>query len=255
KLYALLRGAVDEDYRGGDDRKAAELILNILDWTDPDDDRSDIDSNGNLVQAGGAGENIDYAKHGYRARNAKMDSVEEVRLVEGMTDDLFCRFGKDFTVYNTTKVNVNEADLQLLKAILCDNLVEQDPFPVCWAASPGQPPPMDMALGMMQACRRIKQALFTPAFSSENDFLAFFQRLPEPLNQLIRLNTATLRPMIGTRTKILRINARGWVGESGHEITAVVDTSSMNYLYWKETGFDSTDKMKGPKKDRWADGT
>lgn len=248
KLYALLRGAVDEDYRGGDDREAAELILNIMDWTDPDDERSDIDSNGNLVQAGGAGENVDYAKHGYQARNAKMDSVEEVRLVEGMTDELYCRFGKEFTVYNTGKLNVNEAELQLLKAILCDNLVEMDPYPICWIGQVGQPPPMDLALGMMQMCRRIKQALFTPAFSSGNDFIAFFDRLPEPLNQFIRLNAATLRPMIGTQTKVLRVAARGWVGESGHEITAVVDTSSMNYLYWKETGFDAAGKQNTEEK-------
>jgi len=239
KLYALLRGAVSEDYRGGDDREAAELILNIMDWTDEDDERSDIDSNGNLVQAGGAGENVDYAKHGYRARNSKMDTVEELRLVEGMTDELFCRFGKEMTVYNTDKLNVNEAGLQLLKAILCDNLVEADPYAVCWLYGMGEPPPMDLALGMLQVCRRIKGAMFTPTFSSANDFIAFFSRLPEPLNQFIRLNASTLRPMIGTRSKVLRVKGRGWVGESGHEITAVVDTSSMNYLYWRERGFDA----------------
>ncbi|MBM4398418.1 MAG: general secretion pathway protein GspK, partial [Deltaproteobacteria bacterium] len=94
KLYALLRGQVEPDTKGGrDDRKAAELILNIMDWVDADDERSDIDSNGNFVQAGGAGENTSYSRYGYKARNAKMDSVDEVRLVEGMTDDLFCRFG------------------------------------------------------------------------------------------------------------------------------------------------------------------
>ena len=63
-----------------------------MDWIDADDNRSDIDSMGNFIQAGGAGENIDYSKYGYRARNAKMDTVEELRLVEGMTDEL-CKFG------------------------------------------------------------------------------------------------------------------------------------------------------------------
>jgi len=239
KLYALLRGQVDEDYRGGDDRKAAELILNIMDWTDADDDRSDIDSNGNFVQTGGAGENVDYARYGYSARNARMDSVDEVRLIEGMTDELFCRFRDDFTVYKTGKLNVNEADTRLLKALVCDNLMEADPFMVCYANAMGEIAPMDLAMSMMNVCRRIKRALFTPAFSSENEFIAFFNRLPEPLNQLIKVNAATLRPMIGTKSKVLRVTARGWVGESGHRITSVIDTSSMNYLYWKETGYDA----------------
>lgn len=240
KLYALLRGQVDEDSGGRDDRKAIELILNIMDWTDPDDERSDIDSNGNFVQAAGAGENVDYAKYGYRARNAKMDSVDEVRLVEGMTDELFCRFGHHFTVYPTEKLNVNEADLPLIKAVLCDNLLNVDPVMACGMPASGPIAPMDVALGLLEVCRTIKRALFTPPFSSENDFIAFFSRLPEPLNQAIQVNPTTLRPLVGTRSKVLRVTARGWSGESGHRIEAVIDTSSLNYLYWRETGFDAT---------------
>lgn len=257
KLYALLRGQVDEDSGGREDRKAVELILNIMDWTDPDDERSDIDSNGNFVQAAGAGENVDYAKYGYRARNAKMDSVEEVRLVEGMTDDLYCRFGRQFTVYPTDKLNVNEAELPLIKSVVCDNLLNADPLVVCgvgapvgvggWAAdSAGMGGwghsmyPMDMALGLLEVCRTIKRALFTPPFASENDFISFFSRLPEPLNQAVQVNPTTLRAIVGTRTKVLRVTARGWAGESGHQIEAVIDASSLNYLYWRETGFDAT---------------
>lgn len=237
KLYPLLRGFVDEEYQGGDDRKAVELILNIMDWVDPDDDRSDIDSNGNFIQAAGASESGSYGKYGYRPKNAKMDTVEEVRLVEGMTDDLYCRFAQNFTVYNTGKVNVNEAKLPLLKAIVCENLIQQDPFPVCGGRDPNTLAPMDIALGLLEVCRNIKKALFTPPFASESDFIAFFGRLPEPLNQVIQINPNTLRPVIGTQSKVLRITARGWSGGTGHRIEAVFDTSSLNYLYWKESGF------------------
>ncbi len=243
KLYALLRGQVDEEAGPRDDRKAVELILNIMDWTDPDDERSDIDSNGNFVQAAGAGENVDYAKYGYRARNAKMDSVEEVRLVEGMTDDLFCRFGRQFTVYPTEKLNVNEAELPLIKAIVCDNLLNADPVMVCGVGAGGSAhpmTPMDMALGLLEVCRTIKRALFTPPFASETDFISFFSRLPEPLNQAIQVNPTTLRAIVGTRSRVLRVTARGWMGESGHQIEAVIDGSSLNYLYWRESGFDAT---------------
>lgn len=254
KLYALLRGQVDEDSGGRDDRKAVELILNIMDWTDPDDERSDIDSNGNFVQAAGAGENVDYAKYGYRARNAKMDSVEEVRLVEGMTDDLYCRFGRQFTVYPTEKLNVNEAELPLIKSVVCDNLLNADPLAVCGVGAPGQMAPMDMALGLLEVCRTIKRALFTPPFASENDFIAFFSRLPEPLNQAVQVNPTTLRALVGTRTKVLRVTARGWAGESGHQIEAVIDSSSLNYLYWRETGFDATRVYRGGASEGLATG-
>jgi len=242
KLYALLRGQVDEESIAGtgEDRKAVELILNIMDWTDPDDERSDIDSNGNFVQAAGAGENVNYSKYGYRARNAKMDSVEEVRLVEGMTDDLFCRFGRQFTVYQTDKLDVNEADLMLIRAIVCDNLLNVDPVQVCGVAAAGSLAPVDMALGLLEVCRSIKRALFTPPFSNENEFISFFSRLPEPLNQVVQVNPTTLRPIVGTRSKVLRVTANGWSAETGHRIEAVVDTSSLNYLSWKETGYDAS---------------
>ena len=244
KLYALLRGQVDPDTKGGrDDRKAAELILNIMDWVDPDDERSDIDSNGNFVQAGGAGENTSYSRYGYKARNAKMDTVEEVRLIEGMTDDLFCRFGNNFTVYDTDKLNVNEADPLLIRAIVCDNLLG-DPYQVCGPPGvTGGMFPMDMAMAYLETCRSIKRALYAPPFNGENDFIGFWQRLPEPLNQLIQVNTSTLRPFVGIKSKALRVVARGFVGQSGHQITAVIDTGSTNWLYWKESGFDAAAGM------------
>jgi type II secretory pathway component PulK len=243
RLYPLLRGQVDTEVKAGeDDRKAAELILNIMDWVDPDDDRTDIDSTGSLVQAGGAGENGSYSRHGYKARNAKMDSVEELRLVEGMTDDLFCRFGRDLTVYNTDKVNVNEADLLLIKALVCDNLAG-DPVQVCWRPFDARGSIMDIALMQMESCRTFKRDMFLPAFTSEADFVDFWGRLPE-LGQFIQVNANTLKPMITTaKSKALRVTSRGWVGESGHEIQAVIETGSTNWVYWKETGFDTTNRQ------------
>ena len=223
---------------GDNDRKAAELVLNIMDWVDPDDDRTDIDSTGQFVSGGGGGENSTYSRYGYKARNAKMDSVDELRLVEGMTDDLFCKFGKNFTVYNTDKVNVNEADLLLIKSIVCDNLTV-DPMQVCWRPFDPRGSIIDIALVQLEACRRFKNDLFLPPFTSENDFIDFWSRLPE-ISQFVKVNANTLRPMITTaKSKALRVRARGWVGESGHEITAVIDTGSTNWLYWKETGFDA----------------
>ncbi|HOE82408.1 MAG TPA: type II secretion system protein GspK [Myxococcota bacterium] len=239
RLYPLFAGEVDPDSRRTEmDRKAADLVLNIMDWIDADDNRSDIDSMGNFIQAGGAGENIDYSKYGYRARNAKMDTVEELRLVEGMTDELFCKFGDELTVYQTDKVNINEASTQLIKALVCDSIIG-DRTLACGYGLDYSDAPVDRALALMDLCRDIKRALFMPPFSNEVDFIGFWTRLPDPLNQFIVVDQNRLRPMVGTRTKVLRITARGWAGASGHQITAVIDQGSENFLYWKESGFDA----------------
>lgn len=242
KLYPILAGQIDDEPLTGMDRKAAEVILNIIDWSDGDDSRSDIDSNGNVLSTAGAGENLNYSKYGYQARNAKMDSVDELLMVEGITDELFCRFNNMMTVYNTQKLNVNEADPFLIKALVCDNLISGKEQ-VCGYnyMQPGSV--MDQAMYLMEECRRIKTSLNMPTFMSAAEFAAFWSKLPDPLNKMILVNADTLKASVGTKSNVLRVTSRGWVDESGHEMTAVIDTGSTAWVYWKERGFDSSDKM------------
>ncbi len=242
KLYPILAGQIDDEPVTGMDRKAAEVILNIIDWSDTDDSRSDIDSNGNVLSAAGAGENLNYSKFGYRARNAKMDSVDELLMVEGMTEDLFCRFGNMMTVYNTQKLNINEADPFLIKALVCDNLVSGKEQ-VCGYnyMTPGTI--MDQAMYLLETCRQMKSQLNMPPFNSAAEFVAFWSKLPDPLNKMILVNAETLKAAVGTKSNILRVVSRGWVDESGHEMTAVIDAGSTAWVYWKERGFDSSAKV------------
>ena len=249
KLYPLLAGQVEDEPMTGMDRKAAEVILNIIDWADPDDSRSDIDSNGNLLSTVGSGENTNYSRWGYTSHNARMDSLDELLMIDGVTDSLYCRFKDMLTVYNTGKVNVNEADPFLIKAIVCDNLLA-DREQICGVnyMSPGSI--MDQAMYLFETCRQMKQQLNMPPFMSASDFVNFWTRLPEPLNQLIRVNTDTLRASAGTKSSVLRVISRGWVDESGHEMSAVIDVGSTAWLSWKERGFDSSSREdKGLRRD------
>lgn len=241
KLYPVLAGQIDDEPMTGMDRKAAEVILNIIDWADPDDSRSDIDSNGNLLSTAGAGENMNYSRWGYTSRNARMDSLDELLMIEGVTDSLFCRFKDMLTIYNTSKIDVNEADPFLIKAVVCDNLLA-DKEQICGYnyMTPGSI--MDQAMYLFETCRQMKRQLNMPAFMSASDFVNFWTRLPEPLNQLIRVNTDTLRASAGTKSSVLRVVSRGWVDESGHEMSAVIDVGSTAWLSWKERGFDSSGK-------------
>ncbi len=242
KLYPILAGQIDDAPMVGVDRKAAEVILNIIDWADPDDSQSDVDSNGNLLSTVGGGENQSYSRWGYRARNAKMDSLDELLMVEGITDDIFCRFSNMLTVYNTDKVNVNEADPYLIKALVCDNLTT-DKLAVCGYNYMAPGSVMDQAMYLLETCRMMKKQLNMPAFNSASDFVGFWSRLPSPLNQLILVNADTLRQQVGTKSQVLRVTSRGWVDESGHEMSAVIDVGSTAWLSWKERGFDSSSKL------------
>ena len=72
----LLRGLLEKTAEPGDD---VDYILNaILDWRDPD----------KLRRNPGA-EDDDYAHAGYGAKDAPFHSIEELRLVAGMTNDIF----------------------------------------------------------------------------------------------------------------------------------------------------------------------
>ena len=250
RLYPLLAGRVDPDsFRTstGLDPKAKELILNIMDWVDPDDQRSDIDSNGNLVAAGGAGENVDYSRYGYRARNSRMDSVEELRLVEGMTDELFCEIHDQFTVYQTDKINVNDADLRTLRALWCTNLIG-DPVLACVPPANSPYALVDLGLQVLDTCRRIKRLVFMPPFANATEFPKMLNLISSiEFSGLLNVNATGLEPLAGVKSKVVRVTSRGWVGTSGWQITGVIDRGSVNWLHWHETGFDATSLMV-PKK-------
>ena len=235
RLLALLQAADIEGY-GVQDRDSVDLISNIIDWVDADDNKTDIDTDGKISSGAGAGENIPYDRYGYRVKNAKFDSVAELRLVAGMVDRVYCRISKALTVYRTDKINVNDADDLLLKALICDSLAGVDPNMAC---GPGMGPggsPVDAAVGFIDICRNIKKALFMPPFANPRAFVNLLKGLPEPLNQVIRIDERRLLSQIGTSSRVLRIKATGWVGKTGYTMETVIDTLGDNYLYWREYG-------------------
>ncbi len=54
----------------------------------------------------------------YQPRNARLDSVEELNLVEGVDDDIMVAFGADLTVYGGCKVNINFASADQIALVL-----------------------------------------------------------------------------------------------------------------------------------------
>lgn len=236
RLLALLQAADIKGY-GIEDRKSLELIANIIDWVDADDNKTEIDTNGKITSGSGAGENTPYDQYGYKVKNAKFDSVAELRLVAGMKDEVYCKIAKALTVYRTDKVNVNEADPLLLKALICNSLAGVDPSVACgYGMGITGRTPVDAAVGLIDTCRRIKKALFIPPFANAQAFVNLLKNLPAPLNQLVVVDPRKLLPQIGVGSRVLRIKATGWIGGTGYTMETVIDTLGDNYLYWREYG-------------------
>jgi len=131
---------------------------------------------------------------------------------------------------------VNTADLHVLRAIICESLVDPARQQACQQSAVIGPAlhPVDVALGWLEVCRRIKWSLFTPPFSSASSFASFFQRLPEPLNTEIRVDGGRLSQQVGTNSRVVRVKAEGVWGKVTKRIEGVIDTSTGRYIYWKE---------------------
>ncbi len=91
------------------DLQFTDLINNIVDWIDKDTGR-----------VGGGDEDSAYSRlpTPYRSKNAPMDTVSELGLIEGFSDDtIFNLLLPYVTVYPTEGVNVNTADIIMLLTI------------------------------------------------------------------------------------------------------------------------------------------
>ena len=99
----------------------AEVIGNLIDWVDPDDNRINIDpTTWQLAEGAGEGEDSYYrdGEDRYRSKDSMFDSIEELRLVRGVNDELY-RFLKDkVSVHAAEKVNINNASAEVIGALL-----------------------------------------------------------------------------------------------------------------------------------------
>ena len=84
---ALLRGLLEKAAEPGDD--VAFILHAILDWRDPDKHRRNPGA-----------EDRDYEHTGYGAKDGPFNSIEELRLVAGMTHDIFRRIYPALTLHS-----------------------------------------------------------------------------------------------------------------------------------------------------------
>ncbi|MFT7578998.1 MAG: hypothetical protein ACI9MR_000660 [Myxococcota bacterium] len=229
QLYVQLGGLLRPMINSGEldsEESIIDLVLNIIDWTDADDTKSAVSPDGNFTEGTGA-EGGDYGQYGYDAKNAKMDTVGEVQLVDGMTSDIYCKIRDNLTVFATSKINVNDADLAVLKGIICtsinDDILRAQ---LCFVPGPnGITAAVDDALLDLEVCRGIKKQLYSTPFTSMGKFTNFFQQYPKVMQTGIPIPAArnVLTQQLGTTTKMVRIETEGVYGDTKTKMTTIVD--------------------------------
>lgn len=97
-----------------------EIIGNLIDWVDDDDNRIQIDISGALVEGAGEGEDayLRSGDHDFRSKDEPFDSIEELRLVRGVNDELFDFLKDKVSAHSSGKIDVNSASAEVIAAML-----------------------------------------------------------------------------------------------------------------------------------------
>jgi general secretion pathway protein K len=177
-----------------------DLVDVLMDWVDDDD----------APLAGGA-ETTYYStlKAPYRAKNARLETFEELALLKGFTPEILTKLRPCVTVYGTssnlepvTKINVNTAPKEVLAAL--DDAMNED------------------------LVKRILEYRKTRPIKNQADLYSI-------------TGMDSIGPKIVTNItyggSVYRIHAEGRVGESISVAEAVVRTAGMSkpaILYWRE---------------------
>ncbi|MFT7622707.1 MAG: type II secretory pathway component PulK [Myxococcota bacterium] len=236
EIYMKLLSRREEPLLVGEfDQERAEVALNIIDWADSDTNRTDVTTQG-IVQEGAQAEALNMDK-GIKVKDAKFDTLAELQYVPDITPDLYCALAEDLTPYATEKLNINQASLTTLRGMLCDPQNMSNFDVACYGPGGGllgTIPPIDEALYCLDICRTLRQSLMSPGFSNVNQFMTFFQRLRPALDPRPVINTRNLAQALGTKSKIIRVETVGGSYGTYRSLTGIIDTSTGDYVYWRE---------------------
>lgn len=225
-----------------------DLIAAVIDWWDPDIQRTDFDPGAGATRTGGTGTEDDsyyqLRDDPYRNKNAPFDSLEELRLVRGFTDDFWATFvepvpndpkSRIMTIYASGLININEASPQVLLGRVCSYVPEST---LCVD-------PLE-SLKLTQLLTTIRQLIPIPLFSQPTDFINFVEGKGSPKDLYGMLvgflgedsellftpivipeeQSKALAQSFVTSAQIFTIEATGLVGHSQIRIDSVVNFHS-----------------------------
>ncbi|MCA9660282.1 MAG: general secretion pathway protein GspK, partial [Myxococcales bacterium] len=116
----------EEEKADGQRYTREQVLAAIVDYIDEDVQRFDMVK----LASGSAQENYRYTQlyDPYEPRNARLDTIDELNLVEGVDDDLMLAFGDSLTVYGDSsncKVNLNFASADQLALVIRHAVAEE----------------------------------------------------------------------------------------------------------------------------------
>ncbi|MCA9546362.1 MAG: general secretion pathway protein GspK, partial [Myxococcales bacterium] len=178
----------------------AELIGNLIDWVDSDDNRINIDeANWSLAEGAGEGEDA-YLRDGetrYRSKDAPFDTVEELRLIRGIDDEMFDYLSTKVSVYESQpKIDINTAGADVIASVIRANseFFSRMEISACGEDSTAPDNVANMInayarLVVMARNQRLMQKVFSGGFLSNafNSPQEFQQILQNPLQFMIQL--------------------------------------------------------------------
>lgn len=220
----------DESLGTGDLTTREEIIGEIIDFTDADEDMWDFSGNEDRSL-------YTSLEPPQERKNAPFDSLAELHLVSGFTDDLWSAFtdpkpddpnARIMTVWGKGRVNVNTAPAPVLTAIVCDLMHGvEEPNPCI------DPMVYLQVTALMTAIAQIRTYL---PFSTVRDFTKVLEN-PEALGLIgaagIVLSPAKKsvhRNMLTTRSTVFSIYSEATVGRVTKRIHMVVDMASETML-------------------------
>ena len=252
QMYALLGGyqtdspyepmftAIDPD---GQLTSRLDIVSSVIDWWDEDEQRTVFNPGAARVVSAGSEDDI-YSRfpEPYRVKNAPYDSLEELRLIRGVSDDFWATFiqpdpedplSRRVTVYGSGAVNPNEARAEVLWARVCSFVSQQ---PLCQDPTQRQ--------SFVQLFSTARSMLPIALFEKPDDFLQFMEGkgkardLYPMLKMLLGENNpllmwqpvqipadkrAQMRQGFVTAARIFTIVSTGYVGKSRVRINTVVN--------------------------------
>jgi general secretion pathway protein K len=207
-----------------------DLLVALMDWTDPGQmshtfDPTLVGGTPPPFTPGGGDKNGPYSRYKprYKAKNAQFDSLEELHMVHGVSDNLMLAFEDRLTVYSAIngKMNPNTDNLEQLWADII--AVARNPF-----TDPLLQTPILAQIVMMEINLRRHYLPFIGISSS--DFLAILQA------DGLQLNPQAAQQLLQNQSSTFRVVANGYAGRVKKTLTAIVqyDTGMGQLLYWHE---------------------
>ena len=209
----------------------------IIDWADWNEERESCALSAEATAAGAEDNFYQTIGLDYFRKNAAFDSLDELRLVRGMSDDFWGTFvdpdpqdpkKRILTVWGQGKINVNTANAQTLWALVCGPTGAPD-APMC--IDPLQ------AAGFMSAVSLVRGfTMGAPLFGSAKDFVTTMKGggMLGPFLTMAGVQPVQafksedhIRKMVTTKSKMFSIYAEGVVPSRRREtrvsIHAVID--------------------------------